>query len=418
MQITSLKEANKVLAAYVPAAKEFTGKNITLKRVAPLLEALGNPHKKLRIIHVAGTSGKTSTSYYLSAILQACGQKTGLTVSPHVDKVTERIQINGQPLSDETFCKYLSECLDIVDGITPQPSYFELLVALAFWVFEREKVGYAVVETGMGGLHDASNVAGQPDKVCVITDIGYDHMQILGHTIAEIAAHKAGIIHAGNEVYSYRQSDEIMAVIDGQCQAVGAHLNVINELEKVSLEQSQLPAFQLRNWQLAHAVIEAVATRDGLPQLAAAGLATSLQTYVPGRMDATQVDGKTIIMDGAHNDQKMSAFVDSFKKRYPGQKVVILLALKNDKAYSGVIDQLMPIAESFILTSFTASQDLPVHAIDPQVLADELSKKNFPAFEIINDTHRAYQALLKKTAKLGIVTGSFYLLSQLRGSHL
>ncbi len=198
MNIRSIQEAEAALLPYVPLVAELTGKDTTLDRIVPLMKLLGDPQDKLKIIHLAGTSGKTSTAYYMSALLQATGKKVGLTVSPHIDTIAERVQIDGLPLPETEFCRELGIFLDIVEFAEAPPSYFELLYAFALWVFERQQVDYAVVETGMGGLYDATNVASRPDKVCVITDIGFDHTHILGKTLPEIAAQKVGIVHDHN----------------------------------------------------------------------------------------------------------------------------------------------------------------------------------------------------------------------------
>ena len=173
MAIRTIEEAEAALLPYVPLVAQLTGKATTLERaIIPLMALAGNPQDRLKTVHIAGTSGKTSTSYYIAALLGAAGKTVGLTVSPHVDSITERIQINGQPLPDAEFCQELETFLDIVKQAPQPPSYFELLYAFALWVFGRRHVDYAVIETGMGGLYDATNVATRADKVCVITDIG------------------------------------------------------------------------------------------------------------------------------------------------------------------------------------------------------------------------------------------------------
>ena len=205
MNIVNIDQAIAELQKYVPAVARYSGDDMTLDRMWPLLSAVGNPHKKLKTIHIAGTSGKTSTSYYIAALLKASGQRTGMTVSPHVDSITERLQIDGSPVSDDLFCSYLSEFLDLITDVDPQPSYFELMIAFVLWVFARENLDYVVLETGMGGLFDGTNVVTRSDKICVITDIGLDHTQILGNNVEQIAAQKAGIIHKGNHVFTYKQ---------------------------------------------------------------------------------------------------------------------------------------------------------------------------------------------------------------------
>ena len=182
-KIRTIKDAEKALFPYIPLVAQLTGKDTTLERVKPLASLAGHPENQLKVIHIAGTSGKTSTAYYMAALLRAAGKNVGLTVSPHIDSITERVQINGRPLPDEQFCSELEQFLKIVKTAPQAPSFFELLYVFSLWVFARAKVDYAVVETGMGGLFDATNIVTRPDKICIITDIGLDHTHILGDTV-------------------------------------------------------------------------------------------------------------------------------------------------------------------------------------------------------------------------------------------
>lgn len=417
MKIRNLEEANAALLPYVPLVAQLTGKDTTLDRIWPLMAALGNPQQKVPIVHIAGTSGKTSTAYFMAALLGATGKRVGLTVSPHVDSVTERVQIGGTPISDEQFCDYLGKYLELVEATNIRPSYFELLYAFSFWVFEREGVEYAVVETGMGGLHDATNVADAPNKLCIITDIGYDHMHLLGSTLPEIAAQKAGIIHPGNTAFKYRQTPEIDDVFQRWAKEQEAEMRWVDEAaerQKTSRLADDMALFQQRNWLLAHTAFDWLRQRDGLPSLDEAQLAQTQQVQVPGRMDIRHDSGKTIVMDGAHNGQKMQTFLASFRQRFPGERPAVLLALKEGKESAEVSRLLATITDDAIVTTFETSQDLPARAIDPQLLTAELQKAGVGHVEVIPDLSAAYAALLGRPNPVCIVTGSFYLLSQLR----
>lgn len=213
-QLKDFKDVEDALRVYIPLVKELTGKDTVLDRIKPLMSILGNPENKLKTIHIAGTSGKTSTSYYIAALLGQEGLNIGLTVSPHIDKISERTQVNGKPLEEDVFCQKLSEFLDIVDSSGIKPSYFELLYAFSIWLFSNLELDYAVIETGVGGLFDATNIVTREDKVCVITDIGFDHMKLLGNTLAEITYQKVGIVHSKNVLLMYEQNDEIMTVVN------------------------------------------------------------------------------------------------------------------------------------------------------------------------------------------------------------
>ena len=417
MTIHNIQEANEALLPYVPLVAQLSGKDTTLSRIRPLMQLLGNPQDKLQVVHIAGTSGKTSTAYYLAALLTATGQTVGLTVSPHIDSVTERVQINGKPLSDTQFTQELSEFLAIVRQAPEQPSYFELLYAFSLWVFVRQKVSYAVVETGMGGLFDATNVVTRPDKVCVITDIGLDHTHILGSTLPEIALQKIGIVHDQNEVFSYKQSDEIMQVFQDWTTKHHAKLHVTSqaaEEQASGLDFTGIANYQQRNWLLAYRVYLYLLKRDNLKHLTSKVLLQTLHMQVPARMEVRKVGGKTIILDGAHNTQKMSALISSFQELYPDEKPAIVIALKHNKDYQDVADLLSQFAARIIVTTFRSSQDLPVQSIDPQILA-EAFVPTIPT-QVIPDSNEAIRALLHSPESVGIITGSFYLLSQVRNN--
>lgn len=391
VRMQTFAEVEHVLEPYRAIVQEITGKDITLKRMAPLMKALGNPQENLRVIHIAGTSGKTSTAYYIAALLHSTGKTVGLTVSPHISVLSERVQVNGVPLSESEFARQLSDFLTSIKDVTPMPSYFELLMAFAYWYFAKIKVDYMVVETGLGGLFDASNICQNNDKVCVLTDIGYDHMHILGSALPEIARQKAGIMYQGNMTLCFNQEEPIINTFEQYAHAVGAKLTVLDErTERANLpaiqQLEQLPRYQQRNWLLAHAVYQSVARRDQLPELDAPQQITTMQTYIPGRMEIMTINGKTIILDGAHNPQKMRAFVSSFELKYPRQRVPVLLGLKKNKDNEVVEAILKPIAS--------------------QIIKSDIQNEQF--------IETAFRTLLDETDVIAVVTGSFYLIAAVR----
>ncbi len=415
MTIRNLKQAEAALLPYVPLVKQLTGQDTTLERIRPLMELLGNPQDRLRTIHIAGTSGKTSTAYYASALLVAGGQKVGLAVSPHVDTITERAQINGSPLPEAEFCQELAIFLVIVQQADLQPSYFELLYAFAIWLFERRQVDYAVIETGMGGLHDATNIAGRPDKVCVLTDIGFDHTRVLGNTLPAITAQKVGIVHDQNHVFMYEQSDEIMQVVEHWTAGHKAPLHLI-ETNKHRDYLGAMPGYQQRNWWLAFQVYEYLRNRDNMTHLTRQVSKQTQLVRIPGRMEITRASGKTLIMDGAHNKQKMAAFITSFQQLYPNAKPAILLAFKQGKDYQDTIEPLAALASRIITTQFITSQDLPAISMDSEVLAQAFRAVGVNNVQSIPDHQTAFRALLNSPENIAIITGSFYLLSQIRNN--
>lgn len=412
-KIKTLVQAEAALSAYIPQATAYTGDDMSLVRMVPLLQAVGDPHRNLRTIHLAGTSGKTSTAYYIAALLKSSGKRVGLTVSPHVDSITERLQIDGKSIAEEQFCSYLGEFLDRVRAQDLNPSYFELLIAFVFWVAAKQELDYLVVETGLGGLLDATNVLEREDKVCVITDIGLDHTQILGRTLSAIAAQKAGIIHRGNKTFVYGQSPEVMESLFSRAKDETSEIRVLDEellRGETGLDLSNLAPFQIRNWLLAEAVCKYVGLRDGFEIRSL----NPSEVIVPGRIEQRCLsDGSLLVMDGAHNQQKMAAFVSGFRTLFPDKQAVVMLALKQGKDYRSVITELKPIAKRLFLTTFDMAQDLPITSHNPSELLPACKEVGLPA-EVIDDNREALDRLLSSEADIKIITGSFYLLSQVR----
>ena len=408
MRINTLTEASQYLARFY----ENTRSPYTLDNMHRLMEFLGNPQERFKEVHIAGTSGKTSTAYYMTALLTASGKKTGLTVSPHVDSLTERLQINGQPVSEAVFCRALTEFLTIIEAVKVKPSWFEVMVSFAYWYFAREQVDYAVVEVGLGGLLDGTNVITRPDKLCLITDIGLDHTEVLGNSLTDIAAQKIGIVQPHNYVLTHPQTPAVMRVFEKWCRQQDAEVRIIKS-EPVT--DASLPAYQARNWQLAYAGYQYLEKRDDLPSLTSQVLAQTKHIKIPGRMDIRQQADKTIVMDGAHNQQKMSAFLESFRTMYPDTKPAVLLALKDGKEYQDIVPLLAPLAERLIITGFETSQDVPLRSMDPAILAKAFQTMG-KTVELIPDAAEAYRALLVLPEPVLVVTGSFYLLSQIRNN--
>lgn len=419
MKIKNLKEAEAALAAYAPPIASIKREDITLLRMRPFMPLIGNPHEHLKVIHIAGTSGKTSTAYYVAALLAAAGKKIGLAVSPHIDTITERIQINGSNISEAEFCAELGVFLELAQAADPRPSYFELFHAFTLWVMKRQKVDYVVIETGVGGLHDATNITSRADKVCVITDIGFDHTELLGKTLPAITAQKVGIVHDRNNLLMYRQNGAIMAVVEQWCSARKAPLHLTTEPAEQQAYHADLdvmPDYQKRNWLLAHYVYHYLCERDQLAHLTRQALRQTQLLQVPARMDIKQFQGKTLVMDGAHNTQKATAFIDSFRRLYPGVKPAILIGLKEGKDYQELVALLTPLTSRIITTTFQTTQDLPVVSMDAGVLADAFRAQGIADVTSVPDNRAAFRALLAAPEAIQVITGSFYLIGQIRNN--
>lgn len=399
--IHNFAEANDYLAGYHdPASTKYD-----LKKIRALMSHLGNPQDKLRVVHVAGTSGKTSTSYYVSALLSATGAKVGLTVSPHIDSIAERLQTNNQPISEQEFCRGISEFSELVEESGIKPSWFEFMIAFVFWYFVKIDADYLVVEVGLGGLLDATNILTRPDKVCIITDIGLDHINVLGNSLAEIAAQKAGIIHRGNQVFTYESQPAVLEVIQAKCKQVHATLHTIAD--------PGMENFKLHNWQLAKAAHDYIADRDDLQHLTSQALIKTQQAYIPGRMEIIKVGSKIVILDGAHNQQKMTSFLQTYKNKFPNVRPAVLMAVKSGREYKELIDLLKPVATQIICTEYQVKQDLPAKSMPVRELAAACLKEGIQTSSQV-DLSRAVEELLACNEEVLLVTGSLYLLGQVR----
>lgn len=405
-----LNEIERRLQPYVEEAGRLQGRDITVDRTLALADLVGNPQDRLRAVHVAGTSGKTSTSYYTAALLTAAGQKTGLTVSPHIDSITERFQVDGQPLPDTTFAGYMTEFLELVETALERPTYFELMMVFALWVFDKEEVDYAVVETGLGGLHDSSNICRRADKLAVITDIGLDHMHVLGSTLTEIAQQKLGIVHTDNTIVTHRQADEVMTVVERTAESQSSELL----LAKLQVVDDDLPLFQRRNWSLAKTAYDYLVRRDGVVELPGDQLAATQQVNVPARMDIFEVQDKTVVIDGAHNQQKLSACLDSFRQKFPDARPLVIVAVKQGKDIEQMAPLLAGLASQVVATNIEIAQDVPHQSIPTEKVAATIRQHESLLVSEIAGNRAALDYALDQPEPVVLVVGSLYLAATMR----
>ncbi len=410
----TFKEANALLQQFWPV--KLSRQHVyTLETMTKLMDFLGNPQNKLKVVHVAGTSGKTSTTYYVAALLKAAGKKVGLTVSPHVDEINERVQIGLVPLPEAVFCAELTEFLKIIKKSGVEPSYFEVMVAFAYWEFVRRGAEYAAVEVGLGGLVDGTNVVARPDKVCVITDIELDHINVLGSTLGEIAAQKAGIILPKNSVFCYRQGTEVMEQIAARATQKRADLHVLPN-DAALADFTDLPLFQQRNLGLALQAVNQVLRQNGEPEITKQQLATAAQTHIPARMEEVMLSDKTLIIDGAHNAQKLHALGESVRRKYPGKPKAAVVSFAGGRSYrlEDSVAELVPLLDHIIITSFDSAQDSPHASVDPAELAQVFKRHGAKSIQIVAEPTAAFKLLLQRPEPVLIVAGSFYLLNHIR----
>ncbi|HUA17932.1 MAG TPA: folylpolyglutamate synthase/dihydrofolate synthase family protein [Bryobacteraceae bacterium] len=335
-----------------------------LERITRLLDALGNPQNAFRSVHVAGTNGKGSTCAMIEAGLRVAGVRTGLYISPHLVEPTERIQAGGQPISQQRFADAFQQVHEAAEGLLAareidfHPTYFETVTAMAFLVFAQERVDTAVVEVGLGGRLDATNVV-QP-ALCVITRIDYDHQNFLGDTLTQIAGEKAGILKPGVSAVFSEQEPEAEAVLRAQVKGPYtftrdcpiSNLTIDARGSRFSLGDLNITCPLAGEHQVENARTAAIAL--GHLGVSPAGIASARW---PGRLERVS-EAPEIILDGAHNPGGVAALVRYIRRFYSGRRIWIVYGAMRDKAITEMTPLLFPLADRIILTAATNSRAL------------------------------------------------------------
>lgn len=426
------QQLEQALAQLSRSARFDPGVNLRLERITHLLQLLGNPHQQFPAIHIGGTSGKGTTAAMVAAMLTAAGYRTGLYLSPALQILNECYQINGRIVATSRLADLfamLKPALDAVAATNPagSPTPFEAQVALAFLLFQREGVAVAVVEVGLGGTRDATNVL--PATVAVLTNVGLDHTAILGDTVAAIAQEKAGIIKPGQHVISGVEQPEARRIIAERCAAQGARLwqvgpDITWQSAAAGKFTLHLPTRTLTNLSsgkpdaayIANAAcaVAAVAALPGfaLPEQALHdGLATA---RLPGRLEIVQ-ESPTVLLDGAHNPDKLRTALQLIDTSYAGKRCLLLLALKADKDVDALLPPLLERADQVIVTAFRSKHGW--EPLEPQALAD-LAAAHAPQLNIriVPDPLEAIRLALNTATPddLVWVTGSLYLVGDVR----
>jgi dihydrofolate synthase / folylpolyglutamate synthase len=346
-----------------------------LDRMRGFLRELGDPHRRYPTIHIGGTSGKSSTAAMIAAALTAAGRKTGLHTKPHLRSMTELARIDGRAIAPERFAEVLDAMMPAVEATASRygrPTYYETLLGLAFAYFARERVDVAVIEVGLGGRLDGTNVV--DPLVAAITSVGYDHTDVLGATIEEIALEKAGIAKRGVPLVLAAVPPAAQAVIERYAAEAGALVVRVADVVRVELDQRggsegqallvscarasyrlNLPVlggFQRVNAATAIAVLEQLA--DGLrpaPDAVARGFA---QLTIPARMELVS-GNPTVVFDIAHNAEKAASLVDALRERFGGRRIHYVVAVGESKDAREILQVLAVLPSTFTFTSFTAT---------------------------------------------------------------
>ncbi len=422
-----------------------------LAHMRVLLAALDRPERRFPSVLIAGTNGKGSTAATLASILRASGLKTGLYTSPHLARINERIRVGGEAISDDHFAFLQSEVEGVAEKLVERaelpwhPSFFEMMTAIAFEHFARQKVDLAVLEVGMGGRLDATNVV--DPRVSVITDIALDHQKFLGNTVGEIAREKVGIIRPGGAVVTLPQQPEANDVIGNTILDLGARgVNAVPYVPPVSPGSTQYlvpstqkdrPEFmsryplavlgeeilvetplvgrhQLRN--VALAVASAVELQQqGFRGITAESIARGIrETRWPGRFQviAARPGWPEMVLDVAHNPAGAWALRSALSERYEDRPLIFVFGAMRDKAISEMTEILFPLAERVI-----ATQPENPRAASPEEI-QQAAARTGAEIEAVEDVQNAVERAreLAGPQALVVITGSIYLVGEVMGS--
>jgi len=409
------------------------GSRLGLERMTRLTELLGNPQERMKVIHVAGTNGKGSVCRYLYSVLRENGYRTGLYTSPYLERFTERIECNGSEISEEDLIRYTERVLEKVDLMMAEglesPTEFELVTAIAFLYFAEQDIDYLVLEVGLGGRGDSTNVVSRP-LASVITSISFDHMEYLGDTLEKIAVNKAGIIKPGVPVIFNVEDQAAASVIrreaawkgckiydvrDLEYQMTNRSLDgytfdaVIGETEYRDLSISMIGAHQVENALCALTVLE-VLRNENLLKLDRdklyAGFRKAKQT---GRFEILHRD-PWVIIDGAHNEAGADALRAAMDEHFPDSRIIMVTGMLADKKIDALLDRFEKIAGEFIATE----PDNP-RKLSASELCGRIRKRGRKCVAVEDPEEACRYAAARPGWDAMVVAGSLYLIGKVRG---
>lgn len=423
---------NSLVNYEIVPKKKYNATNFNIARMGRILSALGNPHRDFKSVHIAGTKGKGSTATMLAAMLQGSGLKVGLYTSPHILDIRERIVINGQPIPESMFTKLVSLVSSVtIKARVTAPTYFEVLTAVAFQYYADSKVDMAVIETGMGGRLDSTNVL-QPEAVG-ITNISIDHIAQLGNTLTAIATEKAGIIKKNIPVVSAPQNEDVKKILRDAVEeanttlrfsnegvdfsyrfefsrSAGRHARICITTQHSKFEHLKVPLYgehQAANCCLALNLLDALKNRGFQidDQMAMAGLS---EVTLPGRMDLIQEDPR-ILVDGAHNASSIDALMRAVGQHIPYDSMVVIFGCQKDKDIPGMIRRLQVGADKMIFTTTGSPR-----TADPEELAALYIENSGKMAQVCPTLEEAMEVACSAISRedLICITGSFYLVAQ------
>lgn len=407
------------------------GMNFGLSRVEKILELLGNPQNKIKCIHIAGTNGKGSTTAMIASILKEEGYTVGMYTSPYLEEFEERIQINGVNIPKERLAELVSKIQKVSEEIVTlgfdNPTQFEIITAIMFLYFSEENVDYAIIEVGLGGRLDATNVI--DPVLVVITSISYDHMNILGETIEEIAGEKCGIIK-NSPVVTYPQVEEAMKVIEEKCKEKSVQLiktsessikeviiNKNDNIQNIKLEVgSELKEYklaligkhQVKNAMVVLNVIEAFKTLGGSVKEESIKAGLENVRWI-GRMERLNKN-PMVVIDGAHNIDGIRTLKESVKEYFSYNKLILILGILGDKQVKEMVNTIGSLGEDIILT-----EPHNERAESLEVMESYLKEENKNVYKIMNYREAYEKALdLANEDDLILICGSLYMVGDMR----
>lgn len=410
---------------YIHSTYKF-GMKLGLENIRRLLGYMGNPEKNLKIIHVAGTNGKGSTSSFISSILKEAGYKVALYTSPYLEEFEERMKINGENISREKLVYYVEYIKPIIARMVREgynhPTEFEVITAIAFKYFSDEEVDFVVLEVGLGGRFDATNAISS-SLVSVITSIDYDHMDKLGNTLGDIAYEKAGIIKKKGVVVSFYQQEEALKVINDACEVKEAYLTVLDKSNVVIKEQNSdfqvfdyknfkdlkitlLGTHQIYNASLAVEVIQKLKNIYGYRIEEEAIKRGLMSAKWPGRLEVMK-KRPYVVIDGAHNPQGMTVLKESLKL-FNYRRLILVIGMLKDKEVNKMLNIITPVADVIITTT-----PLSDRAYSAKDLASKISRNSVFAVDQID---KAVNEALKMAGEEDMVLfcGSLYMIGHVR----
>lgn len=419
--------------AFIHGTHQFSIK-LGLENTLRLLTLMGSPQEALKYIHVAGTNGKGSTSNYLAEMLMAAGYKVGLYTSPFLEAFNERMRVNGEPISDAllaeitTFCH--GACQTLVSQGHPHPTEFEVVTAIGFEFFKRQGCDIVVLEVGMGGRLDATNVITAPE-MAVITPVDLDHVEYLGDTIGKIAAEKAGIIKPGRPVVIHPQDDEAMATLRDICAQRGSELHVAPTEEIQVLEESvtgtlfalgqetyqirMLGAHQTRNATVALSAIKLLNEQGDFKVSNEAIHSGLARANWAGRLEILS-HKPLVLIDGAHNLHGAKGLSSALEHLLKDYKLVGIVGILGDKDVSGMLGEMLPHLDRIICTEADNPRRMPAQTLQERVaLMGREANAIAGLEEAVSEGLKQLQIMEKQGQKAGLICfGSLYMIGSAR----